>query len=351
MNQQIPIIIPAYEPDEKMISLLQELKEAGLTEIVVVNDGSVGESYRRLFEQAKQEFSCTVLHHAVNLGKGRALKTAFNYCLNHNPRLQGVITIDSDGQHKVKDMLACMEKMKEDPKALVLGCRDFKTAGVPLRSGFGNILTSKVFRYLVGVQITDTQTGLRGISADFMKHLLNVKGERFEFETNMLIETKEVSIPIKEVKIETIYLEENKSSHFHPIRDSLQIYASFGKFLFSSFSSSLVDLSLFALFCNIFRDRQEGIFSYLILATILARVCSATYNFFINYKVVFKSEMSMGKAMVRYFLLAVVQMSLSAVLVNSIYPYMGGAELLVKIPVDVFLFLASFVIQRELIYK
>ncbi len=351
MNKQIPIIIPAYEPDEKLIILIEKLRQAGIKEIIIVDDGSEGEKYQKLFFQAETEFSCKVLHHAVNLGKGRALKTAFNYCLHTYSELLGAITIDSDGQHKVKDMLACMEKLREHPNALILGCRDFKTAGVPLRSGFGNILTSKVFKYLIGVGISDTQTGLRGISAAFMKRLLKVKGERFEFETNMLIETKEAGVPIYEVKIETIYLDENKSSHFHPIRDSIQIYAAFGKFLFSSLSSSVVDLTLFALFCRILRNQETGILSYLVLATVLARICSATYNFLVNYKVVFKSEMSMGKAMMRYFVLAVIQMSLSALLVNTIYPFLGGAEILVKIPVDVFLFLASFVIQRELVYK
>lgn len=351
MNKQIPIIIPAYEPDEKMILLLEKLKKANLTEVIIVDDGSEGEVYQKLFHKAEEEFGYKVLHHAVNLGKGRALKTAFNYCLNAYPELTGVITIDSDGQHKVEDMFACMKKLRENPKDLILGCRDFKTAGVPFRSSFGNRCTSKVFKYLIGVEISDTQTGLRGISASFMKRLMNVKGERFEFETNMLIETKDAGVAIREVKIDTIYLDENKSSHFHPIRDSIQIYAAFGKFLFSSLSSSVVDLSLFALFCRILRNQEQGLVSYLVLATILARVCSATYNFLVNYKVVFKSQMSMGKAMVRYFVLAVIQMSLSAILVNTIYPFMGGAEILVKIPVDVFLFLASFVIQRELVYK
>lgn len=351
MSKQIPIIIPAYEPDEKMIALLERMKQADIKDIIIIDDGSAGQKYQELFERSEKEFHCTVLHHAVNLGKGRALKTAFNYCLNTYPEMAGVITIDSDGQHKVEDMLRCMEKMRENPEALVLGCRAFQTQGVPFRSRFGNVLTSKVFKYLVGVEITDTQTGLRGIGVPFMKHLMNVKGERFEFETNMLIETKNMGITIEEVKIETIYLDDNKSSHFHPIKDSIQIYAAFGKFLFSSLSSSVVDLSLFALFCGVFRDRELKMMSYLVLSTILARVCSAAYNFFINYKVVFKSEMKMGKALMRYLVLAIFQMSLSALLVNNIYPFWGGAEIAVKIPVDIFLFLASFVIQREIVYR
>ena len=351
MKKQIPVIIPAYEPDEKMITLLEKMKQAGIRDIIIVDDGSEGEEYQALFCEAEERFSCKVLHHAVNLGKGRALKTAFNYCLNTYKDLLGVITIDSDGQHKVEDMMACMDQLKDNPQALVLGCREFKKEGVPLRSGFGNILTSKVFKYLVGVEISDTQTGLRGISASFMKRLMNVKGERFEFETNMLIETKEHKISIEEVKIETIYLDENKSSHFHPIRDSIQIYAAFGKFLFSSLSSSVLDIVLFALFCELLREREMGGISYLVAATVLARICSAVYNFLVNYKLVFKSEKKLGNALGKYTLLAVVQMGLSALLVSLVYPMVGGAEIWVKIPVDVLLFLASFVIQREHVYK
>lgn len=351
MEKKIPIVIPAYEPDEKMIALLRNLKQAEIGDVIIVDDGSEGEAYQTLFGQAEKEFSCTILHHAVNLGKGRALKTAFNYCLNTYSDFAGVITIDSDGQHTVEDMLACMKKMRENPTALILGCREFKTSGTPLRSKIGNIFTSKVFKYVVGKSISDTQTGLRGISADFMKRLMNVKGERFEFETNMLIECKEAGIEIEEVRIKTIYLEENKSSHFRPIRDSIQIYAVFGKFLFSSLSSSIVDLALFSLFCEIFREQENCVINYLVLATILARICSAFYNFLMNYKMVFKSRKEIGKALRRYVMLAVLQMSLSAILVSTLYSYFHGAEIAVKIPVDVLLFLVSFVIQREYVYR
>ena len=151
MKKQIPIIIPSYEPDEKLIALLETLKKSDIKEVIVIDDGSVGEEYQSLFRKAEREYNCQVLHHAVNLGKGRALKTAFNYCLNTYPELLGVITIDSDGQHRVEDMFACMEKLRENPEALILGCRDFDTTGVPLRSSFGNKMTSKVFKYLVGV--------------------------------------------------------------------------------------------------------------------------------------------------------------------------------------------------------
>ena len=117
MEKRIPVIIPAYEPDEKMIRLLQTLQESGIERIVVVDDGS-GNEYRNLFEQAKQ-LGAIVLTHAVNLGKGRALKTAFNEVLNRYPEAIGAITADSDGQHTPACIQKCMEAMEKEPEKLI----------------------------------------------------------------------------------------------------------------------------------------------------------------------------------------------------------------------------------------
>lgn len=348
----IPVIIPAYEPDEKLPLLLEQLKAAGIAHMIVVDDGS-GDDYQELFRRAEAVEGCVVLHHAVNLGKGRALKTAFNACLLRYPGLRGCVTADSDGQHTPHDILACMKKLWENPKALILGCRNFDAADVPMRSSFGNKCTRKVFRYLVGLSVSDTQTGLRAIPATFMKELMNVRGERFEYETNMLIETKNLSIPILEIPVETIYLEENKTSHFNPIKDSVRIYMIFGKFLFSSLSSSVLDLVLFGLFCGILQAASGfwGELPYIVGATVLARVISAVYNFLLNYKVVFRSSANLAVTALKYFALAVCQMLCSAFLVNELFRLLGGYEVAVKIPVDVFLFFVSFVIQREFVYR
>ncbi|MCM1146014.1 MAG: bifunctional glycosyltransferase family 2/GtrA family protein [Clostridium sp.] len=348
----IPVIIPAYEPDERLLTLLEQLKKAGIIHIVVVDDGS-GSAYRKLFEQVERIDGCILLTHTVNLGKGRALKTAFNYCLMQFPLLCGCVTADSDGQHTPHDILACMKKLSEHPEALILGCRNFDASDVPTRSSFGNKCTRKVFRYLVGLSVSDTQTGLRAIPAFYMKTLMNVKGERFEYETNMLVETKNLDIPIIEVPVETIYIEENKTSHFNPIKDSIRIYMIFGKFLFSSLSSSVLDLFLFHFFCGMLQG-AAGVWKnmpYIVAATVLARIISAVYNFLLNYKVVFKSSAGIAATAVKYCLLAVCQMLCSAFLVNALYGLTGGYEVLVKIPVDVLLFFLSFVIQREFVYR
>ena len=348
---EIPVVIPAYEPDEKMIDLLERLKEAGIRHIVVVDDGS-GSAYGELFEKAGN-LGCLVLHHAINLGKGRALKTAFNECLLRFPDAPGCICADSDGQHTTEDILACMCKLSKHQEALILGCRNFDASDVPGRSSFGNKCTRQVFRYLLGISVSDTQTGLRAIPASFMKILMEVKGERFEYETNMLIETKNRNIPIVEVPVETVYIEDNRTSHFNPVKDSLRIYMVFGKFLFSSLSSSVLDLLLFHMFCTMCRPLDVKIWPvpYIVAATVFARVVSAVYNFLVNYRIVFKSKEKMAVTAGKYFLLAVCQMFCSAFLVNLLYSLIGGTEVFVKMPVDIFLFFISFVIQRELVYR
>ena len=350
LNSRIPIVIPSYEPDEKLVNLVQTLEAAGFSRVIIVDDGSEGAKYQELFEQAQNK-GCVVLHHAVNLGKGRALKTAFNHCIYHYPDALGCVTIDSDGQHTVEDMKACMKCLCANPQSLILGARNFNEEGIPLRSSFGNKTTSRVMKLLTGMSISDTQTGLRAIPMSFMRELMEEKGERFEFETNMLLAAKESGRKIEEVPIKTIYIEENKTSHFHPIRDSIKIYAIFFKFIVSSLSSSIVDLVLFSAFLWMLGEKTFGTVSAIMLATILARILSAIYNFTVNYKVVFKSRDNAGRAIVKYAVLAVFIMLASGFRVESIYGVLAIPEVLIKIPVDVILFLVSFWVQREVVYK
>ncbi len=348
----IPVVIPAYEPDEKLAVLIKDLRAARFSHIVVVNDGS-SSSCDPLFERISAEYGCIVLHHHVNQGKGRALKTAFSHCLREYPESTGCITADADGQHSPDCILSIAEAMTETPDALILGVRDFNKENVPAKSEYGNKITRKVMKYFAGISVSDTQTGLRGIPAAFMKDLLSVKGERYEFETNMLLETRPRKVSIREVPIKTIYIDENRSSHFHPVRDSIRVYMMFGKFIFSSLSSSIIDLAVFTLFCFLFRDMEvfgNNDFSYISAATVGARVISAVFNYIMNQRVVFESETSFRKTFPKYAALAVLQMCLSALLVSALHSVIKGPELLSKIPVDACLFLISYYIQREVVY-
>ena len=216
------IVIPSLNPDHNLVSLVTSLRKETSIPIIVVNDGSRPEC-DALFERLSQENDVTILRHAVNCGKGRACKTAFNYYLNTYPDGPGVVTCDADGQHSPDDIIRGIRELSANPDSLILGCRDFSSQGVPWKSSFGNNVTRFVYALCTRKFIGDTQTGLRGIPRDFLKYLLTVDGERFEFETLMLLECVALKIPIREYPIATIYIDSNRETHFRPIKDSLMI--------------------------------------------------------------------------------------------------------------------------------
>lgn len=341
------IIIPSYKPDDKCRAVIDELIASKFPHIIVVDDGG-GEEFASFFEEVKAFDEVTVLHHAKNQGKGRALKTAFHYILNENVPVDGVITIDADGQHLLSDMVKIAERMQENPDAFVLGARDFTKKEVPFRSRFGNRFTRMLFRLSTGTVLTDTQTGLRGFPVKHLPLLLTIKGERFEYEMNVLGCLKPNHIPIEEVEIETVYLEENKSSHFHPLRDSFHIYKIFILFGLSGAASFALDIGLYSMFIYFWRDDAPEMF--IIFATIAARVLSSLFNYFVNRHKVFGQGSS--KSLIRYYILAAFIMAVSAGAVHLLYTeWLGRGEVVLKVLVDVILFVFGFVVQRAWVFK
>ncbi len=352
INNCIPLIIPAYEPDERFVALAESLKASALNTIIVVDDGS-GEDYKEIFTQVANILGdkCIMLSHAANQGKGAALKTAFSFVLDSIPFAIGVVTADSDGQHDVDSIQAIQRALLDNRDKLVIGARSFEGQSIPWKSRFGNKLTRIVFKYVSGKEVTDTQTGLRGIPMAFLGDAIQIKGDRFEYEMKMLVDCIEKH-EVVEVPIRTIYdSKDDHQTHFNPVVDSIKIYrvlgARFLRFIFSSLSSCVIDLLLFYFFTNIFGDRAFGI----MYSTILARVLSATYNCFFNYKIVFASQTSMKGAVIKYATLAVVQMLTSGALVTvgvRMIPILP--KVLVKAIVDTALFFVSYKIQQKFVF-
>lgn len=178
------VLIPSYEPTMKMIILILELKKLGIEHIVIVNDGS-DPSYGPLYERA-EELGCSVLKHAVNLGKGKALKTGFKY-IKKNGLGKIVVCADSDGQHSPENIVSIGKAAGANPDHLILGCREL-IDGVPPKSKFGNKMAGYLFKIVSGIKISDTQTGLRAFPTQFLDWLLTIPGDRFDYEMNMLLE-------------------------------------------------------------------------------------------------------------------------------------------------------------------
>ncbi len=340
--EDIFVVVPTLNPNIEIFKkFLDNLLEN--TKNVLVYDDGCNKEYDSFFKDLEKK-KITVLHHYVNLGKGRSMKDAFNYLLLKYPKLKGVVTADSDGQHSIKDIEKVSNEILKHPDSLILGCRDFDSENVPTRNKFGNKITRGVFKTFVGLSITDTQTGLRGYPTKVMSSLMTVKGDRFEYETNMLIETMNKKIPIIEVPIETIYLENsNSESHFNPVKDSFEIYKLFFKFILAGLSSFILDYLLFYIFSLIIGGTNSILYS-----TICARVLSSMYNFLVNSNVVFKNRNS--SSLIKYACLCIIQMFVSGLAVEYIVKLTHISSMVIKLIVDIVLFVVNFVIQRTFIF-
>ena len=363
-REQFICIIPALNPPPALLPLARTLTGEYSCRLIVVNDGSTPE-HQQTFDELGQMEHCTVLHHRNNRGKGRALKSAFEYILDKFPTAPGAVTADCDGQHRPEDILQCAAALTAENPHLILGVRKFDQSNVPWKSRFGNNLSAWMFRFLLRQNISDTQTGLRAIPRDFMKILLSIPGERFEFETLMLIESGNSSngqtFPIQEIPIATVYEDGNRGTHFRPVADSLKISriilkALLGKLLAfgcSGLLSAIVDQGIFAwLFYRILPALEVP---PLILAVVLARAVSLTVNYLLNRNVVFKTARNNwldGKTLLNYLGLCGLIMSCSYLLLKTVTLFIPGINVAVaKIVIDLLLFFASYHIQKNRIFS
>lgn len=355
---KVSVVLPSLDPDEKLTAVIDGLLEYGFTDIILVNDGSKPENLHYFLDAAARHPEIHLLHHQVNKGKGAALKNAFRWFLENRPDGVGVVTVDGDNQHHPEDTRACCEHMLETGHC-VLGCRDFTLEHVPPRSRFGNHATSLVFKIFCGMTISDTQTGLRALPRDAVEILVDVAGDRFEYETNMLLAFKTNAIPFDEVKIRTVYIEENKSSHFRVIHDSWRIYklilAHFFRYTLSSLTSAAVDTACYSLLDYLLSGFLNG-FALTAAAGAGARVISSLLNFFMNKKLVFRTQVDTGKAMLRYYCLALPQMAAQVLLTQGVYALFrigdraGGLRTLIYAIVMAALYFLSYMIQQRWVF-
>ncbi len=214
------ILIPSYQPTSTLRDLVVELRAARpAVEILVVDDGS-GPDYLKVF-RAAESAGALVIGYGGNRGKGAALREGFGWIQAHRPGAT-VVCADSDGQHRVADILRVDDAVGA-PKTMVLGSRRF-SGRVPARSMVGNVVTRQLFGLVAGVEMYDTQTGLRGYPYDLLDWLLTIPGDRFEYELSVLLVGAEAGLGITEIEIQTVYDPTSYSSHFRPLVDSWRVY-------------------------------------------------------------------------------------------------------------------------------
>lgn len=336
------VLIPALNPPGHLDELIAALLDHGFPHIVVVDDGS---DSREQFQALSGMHQVTTLHHEHNLGKGAALKTGFRYILEqHTDSVDTIVTADADGQHLPGDIAHIAEAASLEKDRLVLGVRQFDRS-TPLRSALGNLLTRQVLKWVRGVAVHDSQTGLRGMPLSLARECCAIGHDHYEFELESLLLARDLDVAIREVPIATVYLDGNSDSHFRPLVDSMRIYLVFARFVVASVASFALDILLFALFVEL----SWGIFA----ATYLARAVSSTFNFLGNKYLVFRSRRSapIFREAAAYTLLVVLTATASGYLVSWSTSTLAVNVILVKVVVDSLLFLGNFVIQRSLLFQ
>lgn len=277
MEQELKFIalVPTYEPDDKLPKIVNKLKENNFITIVI-NDGS-DISYDNYFNECDTK----IISYPSNRGKGFALKKGIEYVKN-NFENYIIVTVDSDGQHRIEDVLNICEYAKNNRDTLVIGKR-LRKENMPIRSRIGNIFTKYIFNLATKENIYDTQSGLRAFSEQLVDYMLEIKGDRFEYEMNVLLNLNKKNIKYKEIEIQTIYIDDNEKSHFRTFRDSSRVYGQILEYKARSVIPFLSDLLIFAtLIITVNR---------LLITNVISKLLSTIIYYILNRKTIFKEKM------------------------------------------------------------
>lgn len=337
------LLIPIYQPTGAVLPFLASIEPSSFALVVVVDDGS-GDAYAPIFEAIRSLANFHVISYPKNAGKGHALKRGFAYLKEEHPEIEGVVTADGDGQHCLADILRVRDALTKEPDHLILGERDFSLPNVPKHNKWGNKLSALYFHLATGVKVSDTQTGLRGIPASLFSLALECPGERYEYEMSFLMDAVKLA-PVTPLSIQTIY-DGNKSSHFHPFRDSLRIYKIPLLYLLVALASFGIDEGLFTLFSAI--GPTDRLYEILV-ATVGARLLSGAFNFTLENYFVFSARGKTKEHLGKYLLVFAVNMALSFGLTYA-FSALPENLTLIKIVVDVVLFLVNYFVSRGWIF-
>lgn len=338
------ILIPALDPDMRLVHLVAALRQADSARaIVIVDDGSAPEA-ADVFERASHG-GARVVHHEVNRGKGAALRTGIAVIMRDYPD-QAVVTADSDGQHTPDDVERIARQLDISERAgardIVLGARAF-TGTVPARSQLGNRAMRLLYRAATGTALTDTQTGLRGIPHEALPWAMSLPGDRFEYEFHMLLRARGAGYTLVEVPIATVYLEQNASSHFRPVVDSARVFAPLGRFAASSLTAFAIDAVMLLVL--------NALTGWLLFSVVGARLTSASINFALNRRMVFAGgrDVPLRSAILRYTSLAVLLLAANFGALTALTDA-GVPLLLAKLLTEAALFAVSFTVQRSVVF-
>lgn len=199
-SKKMYIVIPAYNEEKVVADVINEVKKAGYENIIAVDDGSIDNTFGIL----KNIEDITVLRHKINRGKGAATKTGIEAA-----KLLGadiIVTMDGDGQHDPEDIQTLTDPIIKENYDVVLGTRLKNAKGMPWPKIIANRIGNIITWYLFGLYVTDSQSGFRAYSRHAAE-VINTKGDRYEYDSEVLREIYIYKLKFKEVPIQVRYTE------------------------------------------------------------------------------------------------------------------------------------------------
>ncbi len=193
------IVIPALNEEKYLGQVLDNLKERGYNDIIVVDDGSTDKTY----EVAKSR-NVTALKHIINRGQGAALQTGMTYALLNNAEY--IIHFDSDGQHNPDEIEKLLEPIKKGEAEACLGSRFLSKQKMPLKRKI--ILKGGIFLIwaMYHIKLTDVHNGFRAFSREGAKKTI-MTTDKMEHASEILEKIKKNKVRYKEIPVNIIYEE------------------------------------------------------------------------------------------------------------------------------------------------
>lgn len=218
MNQSCAILIPVYNNEATISTVLEQVRTHIMT-VIVVDDGSTDNTPNFL----NQHTDIIHITHGENRGKGAALRTGFEYA--YDAGFSHVITVDADGEHFSDEIPRFLQRLKEDPEALWIGARTLPTEQKQaFREKMHRSFSNSWIKFFTGVKLRDTMSGFR-LYPLYPLEPLTLKSNRFDYEQEVLLEASWVGVPLKEFPVQEIESPiDDAISHFHPVKDLLRIH-------------------------------------------------------------------------------------------------------------------------------
>lgn len=197
MMDDILIIIPAYNEEKTILSVINDLRAFGYENILVIDDGSSDKTY-----EIASSLNVYVARHIINIGAGGASATGFEIAKIIDPGI--MVTFDADGQHKAEEVQKLVEPIQNKEADVVIGSRLLGKAEMPLKRLIYNKIANWVTFILYGFSISDTQSGFKAFSRKAYNSI-NIETSRMEFCSEIIYRIKQKKLRIKEVRIKSVY--------------------------------------------------------------------------------------------------------------------------------------------------